>query len=712
MSANNVFSAGEAGISEKAQAAAAQKIPPGDSEGNKAHTTAQHSPSRSKSYSRSRSRSYSRSRSRSSLCSRSDSDGPRKKRSHKKKKMDKEWKEYYRSLKRVKHIEKYLSPSSNQDAHSEGDNRPSEPSPDIGVSLKSSSLEKLKEKDVSQDLEIKHYGLIAVEGFNNRSEWDSDSDKVSQSNSAVMKKQKAAVDSTERHDKRFAGVTEWTSESDAENAAAKTQAISEKEEGEASSESEGENVRRISQTTAVVVAPAPSARKPEKEPEKHKSKKKAKRKHKHKSRGENKSSSHHSKDKSKRSKKKHQKLKEMFHWQPPLEFGEEEEEDESKRENHGAGGAAGERQSADLDRGKDPNVAHANREGRGQQRARDSTSKNPKQSERPDASSCSDAHPAGIKEQESLEDMDLCTPEHEAQTIVEPLLANKSFNHAPELTLRTTSQVSDKASKDLAQLCGKEEPRVADAAAAGGPKEEAGRPAGAAINFKWKPLKGTLQNAPPVVAKKDAQLQQGPPPKARGLKMEIKSKSRVRPGSLFDEVRKTVRLNRRPRNQESSSEESSASAGKSRGSKSRSPKKATRTSRSVSSPRSRTRGWSHSYSRSRSRSPTSSSSSRSRSRSRRRRGRGRSRSSTYRSYRSHSRTYSRSHSRSRSYDRHRRSRSDSSDSYSSRSRSASRRRGRGRSDSYRSSDRRSRSYRSSSRSSSRGRSHSRSSRYS
>lgn len=63
-------------------------------------------------------------------------------------------------------------------------------------------------------------------------------------------------------------------------------------------------------------------------PERHKSKKKAKRKHKHKRKGENKTS----KDKSKRSKRKHQKPKETFHWQPPLEFGEEDDDDESKKE--------------------------------------------------------------------------------------------------------------------------------------------------------------------------------------------------------------------------------------------------------------------------------------------------------------------------------------------------------------------------------------------
>uniref|UniRef100_A0AAV2L3U4 peptidylprolyl isomerase n=1 Tax=Knipowitschia caucasica TaxID=637954 RepID=A0AAV2L3U4_KNICA len=185
--------------------------------------------------------------------------------------------------------------------------------------------------------------------------------------------------------------------------------------------------------------------------------------------------------------------------------------------------------------------------------------------------------------------------------------------------------------------------------------------------------------------------------------LERKVAAMASPGS--NAVRKTVRMNQRPRNQESSSEENSPVIMRNSNA-SRSSKKS-RKSRSGSRHRSRSRGWSHSSSRSRSRSCSSNYSSRSHSRSRHRRGRSRSRSSTYRGYRS--RSYS--HSRSRSRTHRGRSRSNSYDSYSSRSRSVSRRRKRRRSDSYRSSGR-SRSYRSSSRSSSRRRSHSRSSRYS
>lgn len=306
--------------------------------------------------------------------------------------------------------------------------------------------------------------------------------------------------------------------------------------------------------------------------------------------------------------------------------------------------------------------------------------------------------------------MDICTPEHHTETIVELAPSENCYDSNQK------SKSSDDVSKRgiLPQLENKEHKSTATATAEGKPAEGV-KPHGTGIALKWKPLKGmaALQNvnvAPVTV--KTAQHQKNQALSKQGVRMEIKSKSLVRPGSLFDEVRKTARLNQRPRNQESSSEEKSPQIIKnSNTSRTRSPKKSvSRKSRSASSHRSRSRGWSHS-SRSHSRSRSSSYSSRSHSRSRRRRRRSRSRSSTYHSYRSRSRTYSRSHSRSRSYSHRRRSRSDSYDSYSSRSRSVSKRRRRRRSDSYRSSER-SRSYHSSSRSSSRRRSHSRSSRYS
>ncbi|XP_071590664.1 NK-tumor recognition protein isoform X1 [Heliangelus exortis] len=235
------------------------------------------------------------------------------------------------------------------------------------------------------------------------------------------------------------------------------------------------------------------------------------------------------------------------------------------------------------------------------------------------------------------------------------------------------------------------------------------------VDNKWKPLQGVgnLQPGTISAATEVKNVALAPEPKPAGLRIEIKTKNKVRPGSLFDEVRKTARLNRRPRNQESSSEEESPS-------RDNSPSRSLSRSRSKSGSKSRhrTRSLSYSHSRSRSRSSTYSYRSRSYTRSRSRgwysRDRSRSRSSSYHSYKSRSRTYSRSRSRSSSYGHHSRSsRSYTYDSYYSRSRSRSKR-----SDSYRRSrsyDRRSRSYGSDSesdRSYSNNRSPSESSRYS
>ncbi|NXL47740.1 NKTR protein, partial [Podilymbus podiceps] len=206
------------------------------------------------------------------------------------------------------------------------------------------------------------------------------------------------------------------------------------------------------------------------------------------------------------------------------------------------------------------------------------------------------------------------------------------------------------------------------------------------IDNKWKPLQGVgnLQPATISTATEVKNIASAPEPKPAGLRIEIKAKNKVRPGSLFDEVRKTARLNRRPRNQESSSEEESPSRDDNSPSRSLSRSR----SKSESKSRHRTRSVSYSHSRSRSRSSTYSYRSRSYTRSRSRgwysRDRSRSRSSSYHSYKSRSRTYSRSRSRSSSYGHHSRSsRSYTYDSYYSRSRSRSKR-----SDSYR----RSRSY--------------------
>ncbi|KAG7524868.1 NK-tumor recognition protein isoform X1 [Solea senegalensis] len=724
-------------VTDKPQSSITTNSLPEDSENHSASKAVVRSRSRSsrsksysRSYSRSRSRSYSRSRSRtphqyhsrSSSYSRSDSEKSQNTRGKEKNSLVKEWKEYYNSLKRIKHVDKYISLGSSQDPHSGSGNRAgSEKSLDINVSRRGSSLE----KGDSQDQESNLYSSVPVKSLNDKSEWDSDSDKLSQNNSnTLLKKQTQTAPPSELPDKKF--FASWNSESDSENMTARALAISEKEEGEASSESECNTCEKMPEASITLVqtiaASSSSEEGPEKAsvPEKRKSKKKSKRKHKRKRRSGNKTSSHHHrKGKGKRSKRKHQKLKETFLWQPPLEFGEEEEEEESKKEKNNPIRGEKERPGVNSVNDGDQSVVSLNKnpsseEDKGQHRTKECIHKNPKQTE-PHQSSSNNANNANsascpsIKEQEPLDDMDICTPEHDVE-IEELLVTSGSVENTREAMIKSTSKSSDVANKSSAFPPSKDGSAVTSAATAGGLQDEAAtsKSTSAVINFKWRPLKGMsgVQNMPAVTAK-NIHIQQKQNANAQGVRMEIKSKSRVRPGSLFDEVRKTARLNQRPRNQESSSEEKSPSEGSTRGASHTRSLKKSRKSRSVSSHRSRSRGWSHSSSRS-----SSSYSSRSRSRSRRRRGRGRSRSSTYRSYRSHSRTYSRSHSRSHSYKRHRRSRSDSYDSYSSRSRSASRRRGHRRSDSYRSSDHRSRSYLSSSRSSSRRRSHSRSRRYS
>ncbi|KAK1884866.1 NK-tumor recognition protein [Dissostichus eleginoides] len=194
-----------ASVTEKAQTAVTPKCLLVDSEIHK----------RSRSYSRSRSRSYSR----SSSYSRSDSETSIKAPSNKRNSLDKEWKEYYSSLKRVNNVDKYISLASSQDAKS-GSN-----SPDVSKR--------------SQDQEGKQFSSMPAESFNSRSEWDSDTERES-------------------------------------NSGARNLAISEKEEGEASSESEFETSRKASEEVSAPKITKAAAKGPEEVAEKHKSKKKSK----------------------------------------------------------------------------------------------------------------------------------------------------------------------------------------------------------------------------------------------------------------------------------------------------------------------------------------------------------------------------------------------------------------------------------------------------
>ncbi|CAL8294191.1 unnamed protein product [Lota lota] len=684
----------QSGYSPKTRRPPTQRSPSGSSSGS----------SRGRSYSRSFSRSRSRGRSRSgsrsphkygsrySLCSGSDSDSDlRKKGKARKKSLEKEWKKYYSSLKRIKNLDKYISLSCHQSPHS-GEMTGSENSPNGNGAKERGSSIKGKESH-AEDPQKKLTN--STSNPNSRSEWDSDGGKEDQANSTgASQKPNPEVQANAALQRKLSVLAGWDSESDSEQPLAKTSA-SEKEEGEASSESEREAGSKA----------LPGIPKKVTQPEKHRSKK-SKRKHKRKRRGETKSGSGHSKDKAKRSKRKRHKLKETFHWQPPLEFGEEDDEveyqKEKRAEKQNISAAASTKtlgkEAPDHVRDKDPNIPVSGnncstqtpsfrREEQGHLRPRGSVHENHPNEKVLD-------HPSSNRNAQdqtsSADDMEICTPEHDTESIVEPLL-----NKTPDSTLGTIVNSLSKTTQDD-ELHNQVAPPALFAV---------GAAVGTILDLKWKPLKGMTPSAMAslLASSKNSRPAECLTPRSQGVKMEIKSKSRVRPGSLFDEVRKTARLNQRPRNQDSSSEEDSQAG-------SRDESYTPRKSGSVSSHRSRSRGRSRSYSRSRSRSRSSSYTSSSRSRSRRRGSRRHSRSSTYRSYRSHSRTYSRSHSRSRSYTR--RSRSDSDDSYSSRSRSRSRQHRGRRSHSYQSSERRSRSYHSSSRSSSRHRTPSRGSRYS
>ncbi|KAM6422390.1 NK-tumor recognition protein isoform 2-T2 [Rhynochetos jubatus] len=488
-----------------------------------------------------------------------------------------------------------------------------------------------------------------------------------------------------------------------------------------------------------------------------------------------KSHSKKAKEKSKGKKeKKHkvQKRKEMFHWQPPLEFGEEDDDEINEKPV-----TKDDKKEKQLARDiKDKNQVYENDEtvtdkiGNGEKPCEDENilGRNTTRDASPDRSNLNKGSietdtSAGIlnsginatdckneskqaeeSNENGLEDviqtddnMEICTPDRNSPGKVDvdvlspviltakPQALSASVNK--DLQVETPEQDAVKLGNSIIDFINVKEEKetgrqennsvpVSSAKDSSLKSEFTENTQSSMIDNKWKPLQG-VSNLQPATVSTAAEVRNAasaPEPKPAGLRIEIKAKNKVRPGSLFDEVRKTARLNRRPRNQESSSEEESPSRDDNSPSRSLSRSR----SKSESKSRHRTRSLSYSHSRSRSRSSTYSYRSRSYTRSRSRgwysRDRSRSRSSSYHSYKSRSRTYSRSRSRSSSYGHHSRSsRSYTYDSYYSRSRSRSKR-----SDSYRRSrsyDRRSRSYGSDSesdRSYSNNRSPSESSRYS
>ncbi|KAG8443478.1 hypothetical protein GDO86_012031 [Hymenochirus boettgeri] len=431
-----------------------------------------------------------------------------------------------------------------------------------------------------------------------------------------------------------------------------------KEEGEASSESDTDAASKSPTPSDLVNSPGNV---PEQDvllsrstsPERTKSKsKRAKRRSGKKS--SKKSHLKKSKEKSKKKKEKKQKVqkkKPVFRWQPPLEFEEEEEEEMVREKAEVEKKGVAEKQDGVQEKTFEE-VKLSSKKGNATSKllqVNNEVCKEPSENVAPvmsqEKGGDNRAMP-GIKKSPRL-------------AVKVPQLSNSSSQEDTGQTLSHLKvEINSTGKTESHETNVQNAPPLTAAPVTeklqGSPllPGTSANPEMAAGDNKWKPLQGqsTLQSVKPPSISLTTPTEQEK--KSQGLRIEIKSKNKVRPGSLFDEVRKTARLNHRPRNQESSSEEQSSSEDER--SRSESQMRSRSKSRSVSSQRSRSR----SYSRSRSRSRSSSYSSRSRSYSRSRsrdtyRGhRSRTRS---RSYRSYSRTYHRSRSRS-SYDRHRRSR--------------------------------------------------------
>ncbi len=464
---------------------------------------------------------------------------------------------------------------------------------------------------------------------NNASGWESEGENTSKTNTDLEHNQVPISDEglTEMK-KRLILSRCWESESDSEmldkKVVSDAKHVSEKEEGEASSESEYEYPLWTSKKSNQG-AEIPNKLKGNEElsadtkTSKHKNKK-AKRKHKHKRRHTSRSGSRRSKAKKS---KKHQKPKETFHWQPPLEFGEEGEEDDSvtqakqfcianpdavndgakrrikagkikhqvsenKDEDQGNVESSQDMFSVESSKGIDEN---------GKVTESQKSKLNSNTELRPALeihSNLSDTILANNKPRDTNK-VDVCPPEG---------IPEAKQPGAKVIGFSTLKSIKNNCISALVppQIGKGNSVTIGSVLPQGSQPEESvpGDTSLSAVENKWKPLKGmtvveAITSKPLImkINKMNDQFEE----KAQGLKIEIKSKSRVRPGSLFDEVRKTARLNQRPRNQDSSSEEDSIPAtGERAGSHSRNK------SRSVSSHKSHRRSRSHSYSRSRSRS--------------------------------------------------------------------------------------------------------------
>uniref|UniRef100_G1KFM0 Natural killer cell triggering receptor n=1 Tax=Anolis carolinensis TaxID=28377 RepID=G1KFM0_ANOCA len=489
-----------------------------------------------------------------------------------------------------------------------------------------------------------------------RTEWSSNHSK----GRALKEKSESPRSAKKAKRKTHAG-GKWDSESNSEGGGIRSskeesRLSSSKEEGEASSDSdtdlslakgkaklasnsEAPKASKQSSLSGTESSHSPSGIRGKSRKQKHSSKKNPKKAH-----------SKKAKEKSKGKKeKKHkaQKQKETFHWQPPLEFGEEEEEEEdviakpSTKEGREKQDSENDKMVKDQAKGDEKlheenipldkaggHMSPASQPSKSNEEP--STSAQALKADRNMAGSKTPDGTAAKRENEvdvtQIDDMEICTPEHNSPLKVDVDLspvtlkinlqevkASKNVdvhNHSEARSAKqrvngkdSTDTKEDNREKDKH----KSKPSTSIASTVSAPKPEMsdGAQSSSADN-KWKPLQGAgnLQLPAAVASTSSSEVKNLPSSsesKPQGLRIEIKSKNKIRPGSLFDEVRKTARLNRRPRNHESSSEEDSAERENSQ-SRSRSR------SRSKSEPKSRhrTRSLSYSHSRSRSRSSTDS----------------------------------------------------------------------------------------------------------
>lgn len=551
-----------------------------------------------KSLSRSRSSSRSRGSSQSSSYSRSESYDSYRKSSEKKK--------HHRILKN-NHKNMHKTKSNRNGNHSSGHKGTIHCSED-GSDSPHSPIHRHSDPFLSdhQTVTIKAKPLVDK---SSKSGWESEGENSSKTNTAAEPNQPSVMDDV--------GLTEikkrqilsrcWESESDSEmpdKMVGEAKHMSEKEEGEASSESEPEgtfwplNKSNKGAEMSEELKNDQEHANADAKTIKRKSKK-AKRKHKHKRRNSSRSGSRRSKNKKS---KKHQKAKETFLWQPPLEFGDEGEEEDSvapaKHIDHANPNAVNE---GTKRRGKAERVrthssenkdedhrTHESPQGKWACKGIDGKmARNPVQIQTHASHSdhannqnrLKDQNQVGTRTPDYILDAGQPGPKAIGFSPLKNILNTRSALVPPPIEKENSLSIKSPDSQ----------------------KEETSDTSISAVENKWKPLTGmtavqAITTKPLVmkISKPQNQLER----KAQGLKIEIKSNNRVRPGSLFDEVRKTARLNQRPRNQDSSSEEDSVPPAGERESHNHSRDK----SRSVSSHRSHRRSRSRSYSHTRSRS--------------------------------------------------------------------------------------------------------------